>query len=151
MACTIKDGAREQFSGLKIETAIAPLLASLKEIFLLSRKRTLRKPIPCLWRLCLVFLGTTLLTLICHLIMARTRGKRSRPSLGSWTLGLSCMSWSNSMTTGWLMSAPSLNKLMIYNHLPKNLSSSSVSYRTNFWLVALLPSFLLRGGTLLLL
>jgi hypothetical protein len=34
---------------------------------------------------------------------------------------------------------------------PNNLSSSSVPYRTSLWLVALLPRFLLCGGTLLLL
>src|SRR3954468_18637579 len=73
------------------------------------------------------------------------------PSLGSRTLALSCMSWSNSMTTRWLMSAPSLSKLMRYNHLPKNLSCSNVPYQTNLWSVALLPSFLPRGGTLVLL
>ncbi|KAK1603738.1 hypothetical protein QYE76_027411 [Lolium multiflorum] len=52
---------------------------------------------------------------------------------------------------GMTMSAPWLSRLMRFSPLPKNSSSLSVPYRTSLWPVALLPSFLLHGGTLLLL
>ena len=64
--------------------------------------------------------------------MARTCGLRSRPSLGSRTLAVSCMSWINSMITRWLMSAPWLSRLMRYNHLPRNLRTSLVCYWNKF-------------------
>lgn len=70
---------------------------------------------------------------------------------GSQTLVVNCMSWNISMTTRWLMSAPWLSRLLRYSHLPRNRITLLVCYRTILLPETSLSSFLLRGGTLLVL
>src|SRR6266540_2245703 len=64
-----------------------------------AEEKAFRKPILISEGLFLVFLEKTLLIHICLLLLARICGMHSRPSLGSQMLAVSCMLWSNSMTT----------------------------------------------------
>src|SRR3954470_9457687 len=83
--------------------------------------------------------------------MARKCGMRLRENLESPMMVVNFMSWNNSMTIRWLMTAPLWSRLMKYSHFPGSLSTSLVCYQTSLLPEALLPSLPNHGGILLLL